>query len=60
MATASAPAAAPSATPRRPRRPALRHLPAVATVVGVAALLELVYDRFLNYDARYALSGRAT
>ena len=30
-------------------------LPAVATVVGVAALLRLVYDRFLNYDARYAL-----
>ena len=55
MATASAPAAAPSATSRRPRRPALRHLPAVATVVGVAALLELVYDRFLHYDARYAL-----
>ena len=41
--------------PRGPRRPALRHLPAVATVVGVAALLELVYDHFLNYDARYAL-----
>jgi len=55
MATASAPAAAPSATPSRPRRGALRHLPAVATVVGVAALLDLVYDRFLNYDARYAL-----
>ena len=34
---------------------ALRLLPAAATVVGVAALLELVYDRFLNYDARYAL-----
>jgi hypothetical protein len=56
MATASAPAAAPSTTARRPRRAALlRHLAAVATVVGVAALLELVYDRFLNYDARYAL-----
>ena len=55
MATASAPAAAPSASPRRPRRAALRILPAVATIVGVAALLELVYDRFLNYDARYAL-----
>jgi hypothetical protein len=56
MATASAPAAASSsATSRRPRRAALRLLPAVATVVGVAALLELVYDRFLNYDARYAL-----
>jgi hypothetical protein len=55
MATASAPAAAPSATPRRARLRALRLLPAVATVVGVAALLELAYDRFLNYDARYAL-----
>jgi hypothetical protein len=55
MATASAPAAAPSATSRRPRRAALRLLPAVATVVGVAALLDLVYERFLNYDARYAL-----
>ncbi len=55
MATASSPAAVPSATSRRPRRAALRHLPAVATVVGVAALLDLVYDRFLNYDARYAL-----
>jgi hypothetical protein len=55
MATASAPAAGPSATSRRPRRAALSLLPAVATVVGVAALLELVYDRFLNYDARYAL-----
>ena len=55
MATASAPAAAPSATSRRPRRAALRLLPAAATVVGVAALLDLVYDRFLNYDARYAL-----
>jgi hypothetical protein len=54
MATASPPAAAPSATPRPPRT-ALRHLPAAVTVVGVAALLELVYDRFLNYDARYAL-----
>src|SRR5215218_5012657 len=54
MATASPPAAAPSATPRPPRT-ALRHLPAAVTVVGVAALLDLVYDRFLNYDARYAL-----
>jgi len=56
MATASAPAAASSATSRRPRRAALlRLLPAVATVVGAAALLELVYDRYLNYDARFAL-----
>jgi hypothetical protein len=56
MATASAPAAAPSpATSRRPRHPLLRFLPAAVTIVGVAALLELVYDAFLNYDARYAL-----
>lgn len=56
MATASAPAAPPSATSRSPRRAAaLRYLPAAATVVGVAALLDLVYARFLNYDARYAL-----
>jgi hypothetical protein len=36
---------------------AARHLlPAVATVVGVAVLLRLVYEPwFLNYDARYAL-----
>jgi hypothetical protein len=56
MATASAPAAAPSpATSRRPRHRLLRFLPAAVTIVGVAALLELVYDAFLNYDARYAL-----
>jgi hypothetical protein len=55
MATASAPPAAAPSAPRPPRRAALRVLPAVATIVGVAALLELVYDRFLNYDARYAL-----
>jgi len=53
MATASAPAAAPSATSRVPL--AQRLLPAAATVVGVAVLLRLVYDQFLNYDARYAL-----
>jgi hypothetical protein len=56
MATASAPAApAPATTTRRPRRGALRLLPAAATIVGVAALLELVYAPYLNYDARYAL-----
>src|SRR5215216_345545 len=55
MATASAPAAPAPATPRRPRRAALRLLPAAATIVGVAALLELVYAPYLNYDARYAL-----
>jgi hypothetical protein len=54
MATASAPAAAPSA----PSRPPLlrRFAPAAATVVGVAVLLKLVHGPwYLNYDARYAL-----
>src|SRR5215218_613811 len=50
MATASAPAAAPSAPLTR------RLLPPVATVAGVAVLLKLVYGPwYLNYDARYAL-----
>src|SRR5829696_3899319 len=50
MATASAPAAAPSAPPAR------RLLPPLATVAGVAVLLKLVYGPwYLNYDARYAL-----
>ena len=50
MATASAPAAAPSAPLAR------RLLPPVATVVGVAVLLKLIYGPwYLNYDARYAL-----
>ena len=54
MATASAPAAAPSAASRAPL--AKRLLPAAATVVGVAVLLKLVYGPwYLNYDARYAL-----
>ena len=53
MATASVPAAAPSATSRAPL--VQRLLPAAATVVGVAVLLRLVYDQYLNYDARYAL-----
>jgi hypothetical protein len=53
MATASVPAAAPSATSREPL--VQRLLPAAATVVGVAVLLRLVYDQYLNYDARYAL-----
>jgi hypothetical protein len=54
MAIASPQAEASSATARPPRT-ALRLLPAAVTVVAVAVLLELVYDRFLNYDARYAL-----
>ena len=50
MATASAPAAAPSAPLAR------RLLPPVATVVGVAVLLKPIYGPwYLNYDARYAL-----
>ncbi len=54
MAIASPPAAAPSATSGAPG--AARRLgPAVATVVGVAVLLRLFYDNYLNYDARYAL-----
>src|SRR4051812_26113742 len=55
MATASSPTAA----PRTPRvtRPALRRmLPGTVTIVGIAALLRVVYDPwYLNYDARYAL-----
>jgi hypothetical protein len=56
MATGSTLAAAPSATSRRPGTAMRRLLPAVATVVGVAVLLRLVYHPwYLNYDARYAL-----
>jgi hypothetical protein len=55
MVTASSPAASPSANARPPRG-ATRVLPALLTVVGVAALLRLVYHPwYLNYDARYAL-----
>jgi hypothetical protein len=50
MGTASRTPAAPATMPHS------RVLPAVATVVGVAVLLRLVYEPwFLNYDARYAL-----
>src|SRR3954451_4071512 len=52
-------ASSPSAAPRTPRvtRPALRRmLPGTITIVGIAALLRVVYDPwYLNYDARYAL-----
>jgi hypothetical protein len=46
-----------TATPTRPAPSTMaRWLPAVATIVGVAALLYLVYEPwYLNYDARYAL-----
>jgi hypothetical protein len=48
MATATPPRATPATM--------ARWLPAVATIVGVAALMYLVYDPwYLNYDARYAL-----
>ena len=30
-------------------------LPALAVVLGVAAILRLGFDQYLNYDARYAL-----
>ena len=53
MATVSAPAAAPSEPSRRSAF--LRHLHAVATIAGVAALLALVYPTVLNFDARFAL-----
>ena len=55
MATASAPAAAPSATSPRAASPRAPRCRPSATVVGVAVLLRLVYDPYLNYDARYAL-----
>ncbi len=49
MATTASPTRAAPAT-------MARWLPAAATIVGVAALMYLVYDPwYLNYDARYAL-----
>ena len=55
MATASSPAAAPSAEPRPSR--AIRHAVAGGLVaVGVAVALRVAYaPSHLNYDARYAL-----
>jgi len=48
--------ATPSPTPRAALATTARWLPAVATIVGVAALMVLVYDPwYLNYDARYAI-----
>src|SRR3954470_10265268 len=55
MATASSPSAAPR-TPRVTRSALQRMLPGTVTIVGIAALLRVVYDPwYLNYDARYAL-----
>jgi hypothetical protein len=56
MATASSPTAAPAKMPRVTRAGLLGMLPATVTIVGIAALLRVVYDPwYLNYDARYAL-----
>lgn len=56
MATASSTTAAPVALLRGLFRTVGRALPATATVVGVAALLRVLYEpAFLNYDARYSL-----
>ena len=56
MATASSPRAAPASMPRGLRTALRRALPAVATIVGVAAVLRALFDPwYLNYDARYAL-----
>lgn len=56
MATASSTTAAPVARLRGLGTVVGRALPATATVVGVAALLRVLYEpAFLNYDARYSL-----
>lgn len=57
MATAQTTRLAPATIPHRLRQPALRRwLPPVVTIVGVAALMQLVYDPwYLNYDSRYAV-----
>jgi hypothetical protein len=57
MATASPPRATPAPAAGGPQQPALRRFaPAALTIVGVAALLWIVYRPwYLNYDARYAL-----
>src|SRR4051812_49756475 len=56
MATLPAPTTAPAKMSRSTRGALLRMAPAAATIVGVAALLRVVYDPwYLNYDARYAL-----
>jgi hypothetical protein len=56
MATVSPPTTAPATMPRVAREALLGRLPATVTIVGIAALLRVVYEPwYLNYDARYAL-----
>src|SRR4051812_22912054 len=56
MATVPAPTAAPAKMSRSMRGALQRFAPAAVTIVGVAALLRVVYNPwYLNYDARYAL-----
>jgi len=56
MAITGTPKAAPAAAPGRGRALARRWLPCVLTIVGVAVVLQVVFDPwYLNYDARYAL-----
>ena len=55
MASGSSTAAAPATVPRV-RGAALRRALPVATALGVAALMRVVYDPwYLNYDARYSI-----
>jgi hypothetical protein len=57
MATASSSTVAPADTSRSDQSPLRRWLPAVATIVGVAVALRVLFDPwYLNYDARYALN----
>jgi hypothetical protein len=56
MATASSPTVAPAESLRSDQSLLRRWLPAVATIVGVAVAMRVVFDPwYLNYDARYAL-----
>ena len=56
MATTSSPSVAPADSPR-PEQTALRRwLPPLATIVGVAVAMRLLFATwYMNYDARYAL-----
>jgi hypothetical protein len=56
VATAPSPSAASARMPRQLAPALVRALPAVATILLVAALMWVIYDPwYLNYDARYAL-----